>query len=56
MFFSDGKPGGGERRSWGHYKDYKENPAPVLGAARKIKKNFNADFQITRFDTAVSRK
>lgn len=38
MLYSDGKPGGGEKRSWGHYKDYKENSAPVLGAARKIKK------------------
>lgn len=32
------KTWGWERRLWGHYKDYKENPAPVLGAAGKIKK------------------
>lgn len=33
------KTWGWERRLRGHYEDYKENPAPVLGAAGKIKKN-----------------
>lgn len=33
------KTWGWERRLRGHYKDYKENPAPVLGAAGEIKIN-----------------
>lgn len=39
------------------HQDYRENPAPIMEAARKIKrKNFAADLQIPWSLTAVSNQ